>query len=116
MPDEFGGLEVDQATDEFGGVAIAEERPKRTREQVLASIPNVPGEQMSVLEHIANAAYWPTRVVSRMDPLTAITDALSASAPYNAFEVPAISPEQVAPAVRTFSPFRGDVGSAGQGV
>jgi len=91
-------------------------KTKKTKEQVMASIPQGDTTQLSGLEQVANALYWPTRVLSRIDPITAITDALSVGTGGNQFETPAISPEVARQGVEFFTPGIASEGSVGKGV
>lgn len=74
MPDEFGGIAVEETTDEFGGVpvsapaALYQPRKKRTREEIAASIPQGDTEQLGVMGTIGNALYNPVLGLS-LQPL-----------------------------------------------
>lgn len=122
MPDEFGGIAVEETTDEFGGVSVSapsaalyQPKRKRTREEVMASIPAT-DDSMPLMTRLGDLAYWPVRTLSRIDPVTAITDALSAGAPQNQFEQPMLPPEAAQNLVRFFTPGTPSEGSVGQGV
>lgn len=95
---------------------FAQPKAKKTRAQVMASIPQGDTEQLSGLEKVANAAYWPTRILSRIDPVTAITDALSVGTGENQFQRPTIPPEVVKSGMEMMVPRGSQPTGFGEGV
>lgn len=80
---------------------------KKTKEQVAAEVGQAqaardvqyPPETMGMVDKAAELAYWPTRVLSRIDPVTALTDAAFAGQENRAM-LPTIPPEAIKSALR----------------
>jgi hypothetical protein len=90
----------------------------KPREQVRAEVAAAQGpeESLSLLENVANWAYWPVQILSRMFPTTALRDAMEGTATAIAgtppeyyreiFDRPLISPEAAKDVIRFFDPTR----------